>query len=141
MHSVFVDSDVIIDLLIDRQPHANASSKIFQLSDYEKIKIGTSTLCISNIHYIIRKYLGTKKAKSVIADLIEMIDVLEVSRNHIEKALNSKIYDFEDAIQNYVACDYKNIDAIITRNIKDFKSADLPVLDPESFCKIIENES
>lgn len=137
---IFVDTDVIIDFLIDRHPHVAAASVIFNLADKKKLKLCTSTLCINNVHYIIRKVIGNKKARTILSELLEIVDVLSVSKADIINAIKSDFKDFEDAIQHSVAMSGKRIKTIITRNTKDYKKSKLSVFNPDTFIKMIKNE-
>ena len=137
---VFVDSDVIIDFLIDRQPHAVASSKIFDLCDKRLITIFASSLCINNVHYIVKKVVGDKKAREIINDLLDLMTVIEVSAKDLRNAVQSDFIDFEDAIQYSTAQRVSEIKAIVTRNIKDYKKSKIAVFTPDTLITIIENE-
>lgn len=137
---IFIDTDVIIDLLIDRQPHADAASLIFDLADKKKLKIFASSLCLNNIHYIVRKELGDKKTRAIIGELLEIVEILSVCGNDIENAVKSEFKDFEDAIQHSVAIDNKGISAIVTRNTKDFKKSQIPVFSAETYAKMAIKE-
>ncbi|AWW31211.1 PIN domain-containing protein [Echinicola strongylocentroti] len=131
---LFLDTDVIIDFLIDRRPHSIYSANIFDLAEEGKLILYISSLSISNIHYIIRKVLGQQKSREVIHEIMSMVEVLEVSKYHIQKALKSSIKDFEDAIQHEVAYEESAIKAILTRNIRDYKNASLSIFSPEMWC-------
>ncbi|WP_341291186.1 type II toxin-antitoxin system VapC family toxin [Catalinimonas locisalis] len=133
----FVDTDIIIDLLIDRKPFVTSSSKIFELADQGKIALCTSTLCINNVHYICKKVLGDKQTRQVIEDLMELLQVLDVTENDLRVALKSNFKDFEDAIQHAVATREASIKSIITRNVKDYKKSSISVFDPDDFLKIL----
>jgi predicted nucleic acid-binding protein len=128
----FLDTDVIIDFLIDREPFSSDSSQLFELAETNRLTLITSSLCIHNIHYFINKKLDSKKAVAIIADLMELIDVQCTCKKHIDEAAKSGFSDFEDAIQNSVASELK-VDVILTRNIKDFKKSNLLVQTPKEF--------
>ncbi|MEQ8927716.1 MAG: PIN domain-containing protein [Fulvivirga sp.] len=135
---IFIDTDVIIDFLIDRQPHAEASSKILNLSDKGIIQLYTSALCINNIHYVIKKVVGEKKARSIIHELLALISVIEVDETDLKNALDSSFSDFEDAIQYSTAQKIKGLKAILTRNTKDYKKSKIAIFTPETLIKTIE---
>ena len=137
---VFVDSDVIIDFLIDREPHSISSSQLFNLGDSGLIELYTSTLSINNVHYIIRRVVGTNRSKNIISELLELLEVLEVTKSDLTSALKSDINDFEDAIQHSVAIRVDEINSIITRNIKDYKRSKISVFSPDAFLKLVNNE-
>ena len=137
---IFVDTDVIIDFLIDRRPHADSSTEIFNLGEHKIVDIFTSTLCLNKVHYIIKRETGEKKAREVILELLEIIEVLAVGKEEIVRALNSDFSDFEDAIQHAVALKKGTIKSIITRNIKDYKNSDISVFTPDMFIHMINHE-
>jgi len=137
---VFIDTDVIIDFLIDRQPHAVASSRIFDLYDKEIITIFASSLCINNVHYIVKKVIGDKKAREIINDLLDLMTVIEVSEKDLRNAIQSNFKDFEDAIQYTIAQKVSGIKAIVTRNTKDYKNSKIAIFTPDTLIKTIENE-
>lgn len=134
---IFIDTDVIIDLLTDREPHAQFSSELIGLCDSGDLLGCTSSLVINNVHYVCRKVVGDKKAKVLINELLEVFDILPVSKQQLQNALKSKITDFEDAIQHEVALSDNKVKAIITRNIKDFKKSNVPVFSPDSYLRLI----
>lgn len=137
---IFVDTDVIIDLLIDRQPHADAAAIIFDLADRKKIKLFASSICLNNVHYIVRKELGDKKTREIIGALLELVEVLSVNGEDIENAVNSEFKDFEDAIQYSVALRSKDISAIVTRNTKDYRKSQIPVFNTDMYVKMAMKE-
>ncbi len=141
MNNLFLDSDVIIDFLIDRKPFSQHAARIFSLIAYKKIKGYSSPLCFSNVYYVLSKYASHKTIISKLKELTELIRILQVDKKVILSALHSNFKDFEDAIQYFTALANKSIDIIVTRNIKDFKNSALPVLTPETFLKTYEQTS
>lgn len=132
--SVFLDTDVIIDFLVDREPFSTAAAKIFDLASSGELEVHTSALCIHNVHYFVRKMLGANKALKVIKDLLEIIEVESTGKQEIVAALESGFSDFEDAIQNFTA-EREGIKTILTRNLKDFRKSNLHILTPSEFLK------
>jgi predicted nucleic acid-binding protein len=139
MENVFIDTDVIVDFLTDRKPFSLESAKIFSLIDQKKIKGCVSSLSFSNIYYVLRKFGTHKKVISSLQELSEMVDILKVDGDIVKSALTSDFKDFEDSIQYFAAQEYKKVDCIITRNIKDYKDSSLPVMTPETFLVTFEN--
>jgi len=137
---VFVDTDVIIDLLIDRQPHSIPASQVFDLAERDEIELCTSILSFNNVHYIVRKVVGEAKTREIIKDILEIIDVLGAKREDLVEALNSEFKDFEDALQHSVAHSDSRVKAIVTRNVKDYKASTLPVFNPQSFINIYHQQ-
>lgn len=137
---VFIDTDVIIDFLIDRHPHAIAASKIFDLADRKEIKICTSALSFNNVHYIVRKVFGEDKTRAILKEILSIVDILSVEKKDLINALESDFKDFEDGIQHSVALAGKKVEAIVTRNTKDYKTARIPVFNTETYLKLNRNE-
>ena len=130
--TVFVDSDVILDVLEKREPFYLYSAQILSMGDEKKLKLVTSSLVFANVYYLLRKHLGIEKAKESLRKLRVIIDVVSVNTKEIDLALNSEFSDFEDALQYFTALDNK-IDLIITRNIRDYKSPIITVMTPQQY--------
>ncbi|MDR2592523.1 MAG: PIN domain-containing protein [Chitinispirillales bacterium] len=129
---IFIDSDVILDLLAQRSPYYDYSAKIFTLVHKKEIEVFTTAVVLSNVFYILRKINGRDKAKKQLKALRLLIRVLPISEHVVDMTLNSKFNDFEDGLQYFTAKD-GNIQAIITRNIKDYKEKDLIIQTPEEY--------
>lgn len=136
VYKLFVDSDVVIDFFTDREPHANPASELFELNEQGKVKIYISAVSINNIYYIVRRFLGHKKTIEVIESLIEMTEIVGVTKKELLQALKNNFSDFEDSVQYSSALTIKNLDAIITRNIKDYRNASMAVMTPLNFLKL-----
>ena len=135
---VFLDSDVLLDYLTARKPFVEEIKIIINKGIIGELKLFTSSLIIANIHYFISKVEHSKKAIYKIEKLTSFIKILNVGEKEIIQSLKSKFKDFEDCIQNCCASNSK-MDLIITRNIKDFKLSDLPILTPKEFVTQLEN--
>jgi len=129
---LFVDSDILLDMLLSRNPHIVYTQIFLAESKKRNFILNTSTLVIANINYILAKKIGAIAAKENIKGLIKIVNVLPFETDIIDLALSSNIVYFEDAIQSFIAERYK-CEAIITRNIKDYKESTLPVLTAEQF--------
>ncbi|MEM7548150.1 MAG: PIN domain-containing protein [Bacteroidota bacterium] len=140
VYKVFLDSDVLIDFLLDRKPHSEYSLQLLDYCEKGILESYTSVLCISNIHYIIRRVVGERKARKIIIELTDLVDIIGVSRQDIENALLSDFNDFEDAIQHSVVLQNKEIKSIITRNVKDYKNSKVSVISPDALVKIINDD-
>lgn len=138
MTDLFIDTDVIIDFIIDRQPFSREAAQVFTLIDQRKVKGYASALYYSNIYYVLRNYASHKKVITMLNELSDLVGILKVDDDIIKASLASDFKDLEDAIQYYTAQEYKRIDVIITRNIKDYKKSSLPVMTPETFMKTYE---
>ena len=132
MNKYFVDTDVILDLLSQRVPHFHFSAVLFSFAEMGKFELYTSPTVMVNTFYILRKNLGNENAKNALRKLRIILHVIDSSEKVLDLALNSNFNDFEDAIQYYTALN-ADIRTIITRNLKDYKAADILVQTPEMF--------
>ncbi len=132
---IFLDSDVVIDFFTDREPFANPASELFELNEQGKLQLFVSAVSINNIYYILRKYLDHKRAIQIIEELTEMIQITGTTRNEIIQALKNDFKDFEDSIQYATALTIDGLEAIITRNVKDYSKAEIAVFTPENYLK------
>jgi len=100
-----------------------------------EVYLSICALSYSTIYYILRKYAGKENAISSLRDLTDYVSILPVDAEVIRKALYSEFSDYEDAIQHYAALQDASVEGIITRNIKDYRYSDIPVLLPTEFHK------
>ena len=133
--NIFLDTDVIIDYITDRKPFSDKAEKVFALIENKKIKGYASSLCFSNLYYLLHRRMSKEKSIAVLKTLSGILNIIKVDEDAIIHALNSKFRDFEDAIQYYSASDNKSIQLIVTRNTKDYKHADLPIMTPDTLIK------
>lgn len=131
MKHYFVDTNVILDMLADREGFADAASAIFDAAGRNEIRLSICALSYSTIYYILRRFIGREKALQSLRELSKCVSILPVNQTVIQMALHSNFPDYEDAIQYYCARQDSTIDGIITRNLKDFKLSKIPVLSPK----------
>jgi len=135
---LFIDSDVVIDFFTDRAPHANSASELFELNEKGRVILYLSADSINNIYYIVRRFLGHKKTLEVVETLTEMTEIIGTTRKEILQALRNDFSDYEDSIQYSSALTVGGLDAIITRNTKDYKNSNIAVMTPLNFLKMKE---
>jgi predicted nucleic acid-binding protein len=127
MEKVFVDTNVVIDLLAKREPFYKDAQDLFTLSDKKEIELQISSLTFANAYYSIVKHYKAVDAKKYLLKFKVLVNILPLEDKAIELALASDFGDFEDGLQYFIAMDYES-DIIITRNKKDFKSSKIPVM-------------
>jgi predicted nucleic acid-binding protein len=137
MERVFVDTDVIIDFLIDRKPFSEFAAKILSLSEYKNIQVCVSALTFANCYYVLKKFSTHSNVIAKLSQLAEIVEITDVTKKSILESLKSDFKDFEDAIQNETAKNDSKIKVLITRNIKDYQNSDLSILTPELFLKTL----
>lgn len=135
MHSVLIDTDVILDFFYDRKPFAKFATEILNLCEEKKINGYTTPVIICNVYYLLRKTSKHQLIVEKIKQLLSIIEIIQMNKEVVLDALNSEFKDFEDGLQNFSAVQSGTISIILTRNIKDFKKSDLPVLTPEMYLK------
>ncbi len=135
MHRVFIDSDIILDVLAKRNAFYIYAAKLFTLLDKGDVYGFTSPIVFANIHYILRKEKSKKYALKSLRKLKSLISILPIDEKIIELALDSSFNDFEDAIQYHTAKSYE-VNFIITRNKKHYKQSKISICTAEEYLKI-----
>lgn len=131
---IFVDTDVVFDLLAKREPFYTYAAQLFTNADKQEVTICVSSRCFGNLNYILSKHKSAIEARKILSRFKVLVTILPVDDKIIELALNSDFKNFEDAIQYYCAIE-NGINILITRNLKDFKPVRIPVLTAEEFVK------
>ena len=134
--NVLFDTNIILDVLQNRQPHAQAATQLFARVEHKQIKGYVCATTITTIFYLASKAIGADTAKKQIKLILELFDVAQVDKSVLLAAIQADFGDFEDAVL-YKAAQYANIDCIVTRNIKDFKQSKLPVYLPAELDAIL----
>lgn len=137
MTDLFIDTDVIIDFLIDREPYSREAAIIFTLIENKKLKGYVSSLTFSNLYYVLRKFEPHNKVISKLDSISRIMTILKVDKQTIKEAIASRFTDFEDSIQYFCARDNSKIDVLLTRNTKDYKNSGIPVMTPADFLKMV----
>jgi predicted nucleic acid-binding protein len=135
MAKIFIDTDICLDLLANREPFNIAAQKLFSKADKGKVKISVSSLTFANLDYILKSAYKIRDARLILSKFKTLVSVLPVDDKTIDLALTSDFKDFEDAIQ-YFTCIENGIETFLTRNLKDFKKVRIQVMTPEMFLSI-----
>ncbi len=131
MKKLFLDTNIIVDLIADRKPFSRYAIQIFQKAELKEITLFTSSHSIATTHYLLKKYLGEKELRDVLYQLLDYVTVIAVDVDILKKGLRSNHKDFEDSIQILCASSITLIDCIVTRNTKDFKGSEIPAYNPD----------
>ncbi len=126
---LLIDANIILDVLLNRPMFVKDSSVIWKLCETQQMKGYISTLTYANIMYIMRKQLTPEQIQEIFCKLKLIFEFADFSPAVLERAVNMKWKDFEDAIQSATA-ESVHADYIITRNIKDFKQSKVMALMP-----------
>lgn len=135
MKKVFLDSDVMLDLSLRRNPFYLPALNVMELCYQGKFKAVTSSIAFINTNYFLNKFEPANKLESL-RRLRSVVSIITVDEATIDLALNSNFSDFEDGVQFYAAKS-AGANIIITRNIKDYKESTIKVLTPEQFLKTL----
>ncbi len=133
MKSVLIDTDVLLDFYLDRKPFSDDSLQLLLKCEQKQFRAYITPVIVANTYYILRRHATHHYVIERLQLLLNTIHVLAMDQKQVLAALESKFTDFEDALQYFSAVNSNKIDAIITRNIKDFKKSELPVFTPNEF--------
>ena len=129
---IFLDTNVVLDLLGEREPFYDAAAKITTLADKGKIDLIVSALTYSTVYYLLSKFEDKELVREKIRKFKVVAKTSDLTDRVVDKALSSKYSDFEDALQYYCAVK-RDCKILITRNGKDFKESEIPVLTPDEY--------
>ena len=135
---VLFDTNIILDVLLDRQPYSEHASYLMSKVERSEINGFLCATTVTTIYYLLSKYLDKEKTIESIHSIMALFEVASVNRLVIENALKSKFSDFEDSVLHESAR-HAGAEYIITRNIKDFKKSKIPVYTPTEFLNMLES--
>ncbi len=136
--NVLFDTNIVLDVLLDRPPFAEHASYLMSKVERAEINGFLCATTVTTIHYLLTKYLDKERALRSIYSIMALFEVAAVNRMVLEHALESKFSDFEDSVLHESAR-HAGAEYIITRNIKDFKNAKIPVYTPIEFLNMLES--
>ena len=134
---LFIDTNIMLDLLGERKPFYNSIARIATLADKRKIRMVVSALSYVTVCYFLTKYEGIEKTKDKLRKFKVISEICDLDKLIIEKGLNSNFSDFEDSLQYYSAL-RADCKILITRNGKDFKKSQIPVMTADEYLKSIK---
>lgn len=129
---ILLDTNIVLDLLLEREPFCNEAKDIFGMIELDKISGFLCATSITTIYYLISKNVDKSKADDIIDKLLQLFYIADVNKNILIKSLKNNGKDFEDSVI-YTSAEYFNIDIIITRDKKGFKQSNIRVLKPSDF--------
>lgn len=132
MDKLFLDTNVVLDLLGEREPFYASAARIATLADKGKLKLNVSALTYSTVYFLLSKFEKGDVVKDKIRKFRVISETSDLTDKIIAKGLSSKFKDFEDALQYYCAVE-ADCNLLISRNGKDFKASEIPVMTPDEF--------
>lgn len=130
MKRYFLDTNILLDFLGNRQPFGKYALEILDKSRLKEWELWTSDNSILTSYYIISKEISESESRVKIDRLIDFLEIQPTQKSHIKQALDSDFKDLEDGVQHFCASSIAGLEGIITRNKKDFKSSQVPVFEP-----------
>ena len=134
---ILVDTNVVLDLLLDRSPFSDSAARIFALVENSEVEAALCATTVTTIDYLLSQSLSRDAAGKALQRLLELFEIAPVNRSVIEEALKSRMADFEDAVLSYAA-NLVGATAVVTRNTKDFRHSPVKALDPAEFLSVFE---
>ena len=139
MKTVLIDVNVIVDILLNRKPHVEASAAVWAAVESHRADGLLAAHAITTIHYLIRKELGAVRAKRAVSAMLRVFGIAAVDGNVIQDAVELSLTDFEDSVSAAAAqlarCDY-----IVTRDPRGFRGSPVPSVTPEAALPLLGAE-
>ena len=138
---LFIDTNILIDLLVKRNPSYSSVVRMFDIALKRKDSIVISNLSIINAHYVVKKIAGVEEAalRTALHNICTTCEIAPLTVGTTVKSLISEFKDFEDATQYFCALE-NSCHVIITNNVKDFKLSTLPVMNVVEFLIVYQVE-
>lgn len=136
---VLLDTNVVLDVLLDRHPFAASAARIFALVEESKIEGFLCATTLTTVDYLLGQSLPSAQARQALRQLLHLFEIAPVNRPVLERALQSRISDFEDAVLEQSAR-LVGAEAITTRNIRDFEKSSVIVFNPVDLIAAVEEK-
>lgn len=138
MKRLFLDTNIVMDLLERREPFCHDAVRLFTMAYHKQVRLYVSPMTYATASFLLHKH-GPEGVKNLLANFRQLSSVSTANERTVDDSLASQFQDFEDALQYYSALAVK-ADAIITRNIKDFTSSKLPVMTAGEYLASLNNK-
>ena len=139
MKRILFDVNVVLDVLLDRQPYAEPSAAVWAAVETGISKGMLAAHAVTTIHYLVRKEMGNTKAKRTISAILRVFEVAAVDGAVVEEALQLPFSDFEDAV-TAAAARLAGCECIVTRDPKGFRESPVRSLTPEAVMPLLARD-
>ena len=138
-YNFFVDSDVLLDVLVERKPFFAESFELFKAQYDSHAQLFTTASVILNVQYAGNKLLSKTVARAAVQKLLSFLKICITDKRTLIKAYSSSFADVGDAVQYYSAVADNSVDFFVTRNVKDYRTADehLKIITPAEAIKVL----
>jgi len=133
---ILFDTNVLLDLFLNRKPYVNESEKLIAGVERGKIEGYACANSITTIYYLCKKTLGKQKSDKILEQILALFEITPIDRHVLQTALILKFTDYEDAVIHQSAV-HSNVETIVTRNIKDFKHAQINIYTPKEIVALL----
>jgi len=137
---VLVDTNVVLDVLLDRKPFSEPAARLFALIENSAVEAFLCATTVTTVDYLLNQSLSRSEAARALLRLLELFEIAPVNRPVIEEALHGRMMDFEDAVLAHSA-NLVGAVAVVTRNTKDFKFSPVKAVDPREILSLLENKT
>jgi predicted nucleic acid-binding protein len=134
---VLFDTNVILDVLLNRDPFSRSAARLFSYVETGDLAGYVCATTITTTHYLAGRAVSRQASKEQVQNLLKLFDVTPVNRLVLEAALNLEMSDYEDAVLA-ASAHHAGMNALVTRDMRDFKNGPLPVHSPEQLLKILK---
>ena len=125
MYKILLDTNILLDYLINEREGNHAAQRIMELTVEEKLESYVSPVSLLNIFYILRKQRTDRERKEIIESFLEILNIVELDLDTMQLGLYAPIADYEDGVQ-YISAKKVNVDFIITGD-QQFRDCDLDI--------------
>lgn len=138
MKRILFDTNVVLDVLLDRQPHADASAAAWSYVENGLVEGMLAAHALTTVHYLVRKEMGAAGTKRILTSILKVFAIAAVDSEVVEEALQSPLSDFEDAVTT-AAARLARCELIVTRDPKGFRGSTVPCITPEQLLPLLRN--
>jgi predicted nucleic acid-binding protein len=137
MKKLLLDVNIVLDVLLDREPHARAAAAVWRAVESRQVEGFLSAHAITTVHYFVARQFGQKRAAEVISTMLGVFEVAAVSGRTLREAVLLQCPDFEDAVAA-AAAHQGGCDFIVTRDLRGFNNSPVRVLAPEAAAALLD---
>ena len=138
MTRLFLDTNIVVDLLEGREPFCYDAAQLFTMAHDKKVQLLVSPMTFSTASFLLRKH-GPEGVRKLLSNLRQLVSVTNSDEQTVDDSIASQFKDFEDAMQYYTALNAKS-EIIITRNRKDFTASKLPIMTASEYLTSVETK-
>ncbi|MEK7407763.1 MAG: PIN domain-containing protein [Acidobacteriota bacterium] len=140
MRRLLLDVNVVLDVLLDRRPHVEASGAVWAAIERGQAQGVLAAHAVTTIHYLVRREQGAARARGTIAAILQVFGVAPVDQKVVQGALQLAWHDFEDSA-TAAAAELAGCHALVTRDPRGFPASPVRVISPEEAAALLSHGS